>query len=67
MELDISPFKKYIISIINLLYSTGHTYCTIYTHVKYNCVQYGGFTGKTHAKNMRVKLYRNNKLLLHAA
>lgn len=49
------------ISIINLLYSTGHTHCQIYTHV--NCEQYGGFTCKIHAKNKHVKLYTNNNIV----
>ena len=33
-------------------YSTGHRHCSTYMHV--NCVQYGGFPRKIHAKNLRV-------------
>ena len=36
-------------------YSTGHRHCSTYMRV--NCVQYGGFPRKIHAKNLRVNFY----------
>ena len=36
-------------------YSTGHGHCSTYTRV--NCMQYGGFPLKIHAKNSRVNFY----------
>ena len=43
-------------------YSTGHGHCSTYTPV--NCVQYGRFPCKVHAKSLHVNFYRE---LLHAA
>ena len=37
------------------MYSTGHGHCSTYRRI--NCLQYGGFPRKIHAKNSRVNFY----------
>ena len=46
---------KFVVNVY--IYSTGHGHCSTYTRV--NCVQYGGFPRKIHAKNSRVTFYRS--------
>ena len=47
---------KFSVFFSSMIYSTGHRYHSTHTHI--NCVQYGRFPRKIHAKNSRVNFTR---------